>query len=213
MLAFFTLLIMLACGYAYLVEGLFTAFVMCCNVFLSGLIAFNFWEPVANQLDTLFARSFMEGYEDWLTLVLLFSVSLGFLRALTNTLDNTLIDFDETVQRVGGAIFGVITGYLVSGFLVCVLETLPWHENFMNFTPRIGPNEGAIARVLPPNRVWLALMRRAGAGPFATSDAQTFDAYGTFQLRYQLFRRFGDGRQALPYGGEFDQQLLPSGRP
>lgn len=213
MLAFLTLLVMIACGYAYLVEGLFTAFVMLCNVFLSGLIAFNFWEPVANQLDTLFARSFMEGYEDWLTLILIFCLSLGLLRSLTNSLDNTLIEFDDNVQRVGGAIFGLLIGYLVSGFLICALETLPWHERFMNFAPRIEPNEGQVARVLPPNRIWLALMHRAGMGPFATSDEQTFDASGTFQLRYQLFRRFGDGRQALPYAGEFDRELQPGSKP
>jgi hypothetical protein len=207
MLSFLTILLMVALGYAFLVEGIFTACLMCCNVFFAGLIAFNFWEPIANQLDTLFARSFMEGYEDWLTLVLLFALSLALLRTITNTLDNTLIEFDEYMQRIGGAIFGVVTGYLVSGFLICVLQTLPWHENFMNFDPILNANEGPLARLFPPDRVWLALMHRAGEVPLSAGDDQTFDKFGTFELRYGRFRRFGESRPAYPYGGEFEREL------
>jgi hypothetical protein len=208
MLAFLSVLIILAMGYAFLVEGLFTAFLMFCNVFLSGLIAFNFWEPLADQLDMMSAGTFFHGYEDWLALTLLFCVSLGILRTLTNTLDNTLIEFDEVIQRAGGAFFGLMTGYLLAGFLVCLLETLPWQEKFLSFEPRLDPNQGALGRVLPPGRVWLALMHRAGAVAFTNSEGeQTFDQYGTFELRFQRYRRYNESREAIPYGNEFEHEI------
>ena len=77
MLAFLTLLMVLALGYAYFVEGIFTGFLMCCNVFISGLVAFDFWEPIADQLEPSFRGTFLQGYEDALALVLLFTVTLG----------------------------------------------------------------------------------------------------------------------------------------
>src|SRR6516165_2544827 len=117
MLQFLTLIIMAAIGYAYLREGLFTAFVMCCNVMLAGLVAFNFWEPLADLLDPTFAPSVLHGFEDAVCLILLFSVTLGRLRSVTNLLSRTPVRFAAGLQQGGGAGFGLLTGYLGTGFL------------------------------------------------------------------------------------------------
>src|SRR5215210_3775980 len=115
MLAIVTILIMLAVGYVYLTEGLFTACMMACNVLAAGLVAFNFWEPMADWLETQFAGTFLLGYEDALSLVLLFSLSLGLLRLATNNLAAVQIEFHPIMQSAGGILFGLVTGYLVSG--------------------------------------------------------------------------------------------------
>src|SRR6266446_1995301 len=125
MLAFLTIVIMLAVAYAYLREGMFTACTMCINVFAAGLVAFNFWEPLADLLDPLFADNFLAGYEDSLCLVVLFCLSLGLLRLATNSLATKEIEYAPALLRGGAVAFGLVTGYLVSGFLVCVLQTLP----------------------------------------------------------------------------------------
>jgi hypothetical protein len=114
------------------------------------------------------------------------------------------------------------TGYLVSGFLVCVLQTLPWQESFMSFVPpdSTEPRQG-MNRVLPPDLVWLAMMHRAGGYAFAntpdelgdpssssaTEAYQTFDKRATFEIRYQRYRRAADGREPREYHGELDTQL------
>ena len=36
----------------------------------------------------------------------------------------------------------------------------------------------------------------------------TFDKYGSFEMRYARYRRYGDNREPLPYLGEFDQQVV-----
>jgi hypothetical protein len=223
-LVVFTLIIMAAVGYAYLREGLFTGFAMFFNVFFGGLIAFNFFEPLADMLEPVLKNSFLKGYEDFFCLIILFSLTTGALRTLTNALANAQITFPEMLQRGGGVVFGLATGYLTCGFLVCALQTLPWHENFMSFDPDYQESAG-LRRVLPPDRVWLGLMYRAGAFSFAnqedgkpiSSDIQgmdrnyyqyyTFDKSGSFELRYRRYRRWGDNRDAYTYMKDLDDEI------
>ena len=65
MLGVFTILIMLGVGYAYLREGLLTAFAMLINVLLAGTITFNFYEPLAAMMEPALSGSFFAGYEVW----------------------------------------------------------------------------------------------------------------------------------------------------
>src|SRR5207302_6291781 len=104
-------------AYAYLREGLFTACTMAINVLLAGLIAFNFWEPLAALLDPTLAGSFLHGYEDAFCLIVLFAAALSLLRASTNNLASSRVQFEGWLQTSGGMLFGLLTGYLVSGFL------------------------------------------------------------------------------------------------
>lgn len=219
MLGFITFLVMLAVAYAHFREGLFTALTTLVNVILAGLITFNFYEPLANLLDPLLARTPLAGIEDYFAMLFLFCVCLGLLRLVTNNLANRTLEFVPVFNQIGGAAVGLVTGYLACGFIVCVLQTLPWHENFMDFSPR-SEKEGGLRRYFPPDRVWLSLMRHAGAGslarrapnPHAESAYDrysTFDREGTFELRYLRHRRYGDARNPIPYQGELDNQLGP----
>src|SRR5262249_53781557 len=121
------------------------------------------------------------------------------------------------VQQAGGALFGLITGYLAAGFFVCALETLPWQESFMSFETRLD-NEPSSRRLLPADRVWLSLMRFSGAHAFSWGEDMlepedspdryvTFDRDGTFEIRYWRYRRYSDTRQPIPYQGEFNREL------
>src|SRR5438309_3118462 len=126
-----TVLIMLITAYALMREGLLTAFMTCCNILFAGLIAFNFWEPLADLLDPMVESNALHGYEDTICLFLLFVIPLTFFRWATNQLANRMPEFHPALQIAGGIFFGLFSGYLLSGFLVCLLQTLPWHEKFM----------------------------------------------------------------------------------
>src|SRR5262245_16602137 len=136
MLATWTIILMLIVGYAYFREQALTAFIMFVNVCLAGVITCNFWEPLADLLDPLLTGGYFAGFEDFLVMVLLFSVSLGLLRLVTNSLAYAEVEYPPAVGQGGGIVFGLLTGYMLSGFLVAALETLPWHEHFMYFQPR-----------------------------------------------------------------------------
>jgi hypothetical protein len=212
LLIFLTLVLMVAVGYCYLREGVLTSFTMLCNVFVAGLVAFNFWEPVANLLEPLFPEwsgpgfpPFFWGYEDAFALMFIFCLTLGLLRLTTNNLAHTEVEYTLWLQRPGAVAVGVVTGYLVSGFLLCVIQTLPWSQHFMGFESASEKRNGALL-IMPPDRVWLALMHRAGAYPFADSDspADTFDANGSFEFRYQRYRRYNpDTGKPMPYYREY----------
>src|SRR5260370_8888973 len=160
MFSIITILNMLAVAYAEFREGIFTAFTMLVNVMLAGLIAFNFWEPLAELTDASLKESFLDGFQDLFFMIFLFCLSLGLLRAITNNLANRQIFFPAVPQQFGAAGVGLLTGYLVSGFLLCALQTLPWHQNFMEFEPR-HRDEGNMRRFFPPDRPPLPPMHYA----------------------------------------------------
>src|SRR5262245_33561588 len=104
LLSFLTILIMLGVAYSFWREGIFTAFIMLCNVFLAGLVAFGYWEPLANQLEPMLSGGPVQGLEDSLCLVLLFSITLGILRIVTNAIAYTDMKFQGGLLRIGGAV-------------------------------------------------------------------------------------------------------------
>src|SRR4051794_38272281 len=97
LIALISVLLVLAVGYAYLREGIFTGFVMMCNALVAGIVAFNFWEPAADYIETLIAGTFLQGYEDAVVLIALYALTLGGLRLLTNNLAPTEMIFPAAV--------------------------------------------------------------------------------------------------------------------
>ena len=116
-----------------------------------------------------------------------------------------MVQFPGPLQRPGAVIVGMAVGYFTAGFLICALQTLPWHQNFMSFDAETKGASDAVRRVLPPDRVWLSLMHRAGAYPFSSQEEpkgkesnslyekyKTFDPDGLFELNYARYRRYND---------------------
>jgi hypothetical protein len=218
MILLFSLIIIGGVAFSQYRNGLFTSVTMLLQVMLAGLVAFGFWEPIADELDAYLQGGPLAGYEDALVLTALFCLTLLGLRMITNRYCNkAMIDFNSITQQAGGPAVGAITGYLVSGFLICVFQTLPLEENFGGFMPRKA-DEAALRSYFPADRVWLALMRHAGAFPLGWKEGQvtaenpfdrteSFDHHGTFELRYLRYRRHTDRRAPLRYEGEFDREL------
>jgi uncharacterized membrane protein required for colicin V production len=202
-----TLLIMLAGAYAQYRNGLFTSVAMLIMVFISGLVAFGFWEPIADFLDRVFQNNALAGCEDMIALTLLFSVTLFALRLATNYIAPDLIDEHGALQHFGGAAVGLVTGYFVAGFLICAVQTLPLDERFLGFEPR-RPGEPVYRSIYPSDRAVPFSWKEED--PEATTSLEryaTFDRDGTFELRYLRYRRGFQGGGPLPYFGEFDREL------
>lgn len=216
MLTVAVIIVILVVGYAQLREGLFTAFCMLVNIVLAGLVAFNWFEPFADKLEPSLARNALRGTEDFFALITLFTAALIVLRMLTNRLVPDMIAFDNNVQY-GGGVIGLASGYLLAGFLVCAMQTLPLPERFLGFEPRLTADSGPRS-VFPPDRVWLAMMRHAGAHALANEPAdlraasiyeryKTFDRHATFEQRYLRYRRHDDAGWITEYKRELDIEL------
>src|SRR6266446_2930219 len=76
MIYVFTLVIVLGVAAAQYRNGIFTSITMLIQVVLAGLIASCFFEPVADELDSMFQGGRFAGFEDCIALALLFAGSL-----------------------------------------------------------------------------------------------------------------------------------------
>src|SRR3954466_14948913 len=100
MLFAFTFLVMVIVAYCFFREGVLTSICMTVNVFLAGLVAFNFFEPLAGELESTFSGSFLEGCEDALCLSVLFALTLGVLRVITHNLANAEVELPALAQQI-----------------------------------------------------------------------------------------------------------------
>ena len=83
--------LMLGVTYALASEGLWGAALMFFNLLFSGLLAFNFYEPLANLLAQNAAP--VSGYADTLCLLGIFLVSLVILRVITESIAPAMVRF------------------------------------------------------------------------------------------------------------------------
>jgi hypothetical protein len=205
-LSAFTVIIMLVLAYVFFREGLFTALTMAFNLLIAGVVAFNFFEPMASMAEPFLQNTFLEGYEDPFFMVSLFCGTLALLRFCTNSMANCVVDYHPALNQGGAVVVALLTGYLLSGFLVCMLQTLPWQVDFLGFDHKVdAQSAGKARRFFPPDRVWLAAMRRIGTGRLGYPEGPSFDPTGSFSLRYAQLRRYKSSppKEAapLPAGG------------
>jgi hypothetical protein len=204
-LGLLTVLMMLIIAYAFWREGPLTAFAMFCNTLIAGIIAFNFWEPIADLLDPAFQDSVFEGTEDALALMIPFLLILMGLRLATNSLASTHMEYPALLYRGGAVLFGLLTGYFLAGILVCALQTLPIQQNFLGFE-RYKPGETSGGRkFIPPDMVWLSMMYRLSGKSLSSGD-EPFDAMGSFEMRYARHRRVDEAGKSTSHSGEFERE-------
>jgi hypothetical protein len=202
-LGLLTLLVMGICAYAMWREGPLTAFAMCANVLVAGVLAFNFWEPLADLLASSFDDTFADGAEDAVAMMLIFLPVLMLLRWITNSIAGTHMEYPPVLYRGGAVVFGLLTGYLLAGFLVCMIQTLPVPRNFLQFEIDEPGKSHPMRAVMPPDLVWLAMMHAISDHKRLGSD-EPFDKNCNFELRYQRFRRWDESGKGLPRQGELE---------
>jgi hypothetical protein len=195
MLALLSVVVIAGVAWASLQEGLLVAIARCVNVMISGIVAILLFEPCADYLEPLLAGSILAGMEDAICLAGLFAASAALLRVMVDNLADQDIEMAALPQQVATGLASLVTGYLLSGFLVVVLSTLPLPEKLLGHDTTGGLDEPiGLTKVLPGDRVWLALMHRlSGNGPLGPGgETPAFDQEGTFPLRYAKKRRVAE---------------------
>lgn len=200
MLAIMTLIVIGLVVFAMVREGIFSAVCHLFGVVFAGLVAFHFWPALANMFEESFEGSTLAGYEDALSLFGVYLI-VGFLcRLLTNVVADREIEIPIQLNQILAGCVGAVTGYLLAGFLVCVLQTLPWEENFLSYKPPTEP--GTITnKVLPPDQIWLKLMNRSASTIFEDDDIspKNRDQFLDFTYKFAKHRRFTPERGPLPF--------------
>lgn len=135
-------------AYLLSIEGIWTAASTLLCVIISGLIAMNFFEPLALYL-TYFIPA-MAAYADFVALVGLFGALVFGLRELTEYLCPTDVRVPDLLDTIGKYGFAAATGYVTMAFLLTALHTAPLPREIFDFRA-----ESPVFFGLYPDRQWL----------------------------------------------------------
>ena len=178
------------------------------NVLFGAIIAFNFYEPLAQ----LFAEnvSVLSHMADMICLMLLFSVSTMILRIATEFLAPAMIRFPPPVYQIGRFIFSLGTSAIVFAVILLGLQTAPVHQQIFGVLDY---------KEKPPfgmglDHTWLAFFQKTTGEVFPTYGSGERDPFGEFgrpfgrsseqRLRVRVFdpraRWLIDHQEARPFG-------------
>src|SRR4051794_33586079 len=191
-------LLIMGMTYALSSEGLWGAALMFFNVLFAGLIAFNFYEPLAKMLAE--NVTFLSGFADTLCLLGLFIVSVTILRLTTETLGPGMVRFPTPIYHLGRLLFGLGCGVLTVAILLLGFETAPVHKKIFG----VIDYKSLVPFKMGIEREWLAFFQYTTGQIFVThspgsrdpfaqyGDAKVFDPRAEWLLNHQEARPYGE---------------------
>ena len=190
--------LILVMGYALMSEGLWGAALMFFNVLFAGMIAFNFYEPLAAMLAS--NLDFLSGMADTLCLIGIFSVTVTLLRLTTETLGPMMVRFPSPVYHLGRIAFGFGGAFITMAILLLAFETAPVHTKVFGVVDH---------QYKPPfklgiDREWLGFFQYSTGLIFATNGGgkDPLGEYGTAKVFDPKAEWLLHHFEARPYGEE-----------
>ncbi len=166
-------ILILLMTYAISSEGLWGAALMFFNVVFGGLIAFNFYEPLARLIDS---TGIGWGFSDTLSLLSIFCVAVMILRMTTETLAPAMVRFPAPIYHAGRLFFALATSLVTMAILILAFHCAPVHKRVF----------GAIDyKYKPPfgmglDHQWLGFFQYTTGFIFARYGSGTRDPYGEY---------------------------------
>ncbi len=177
------LVILLACVAMCYAEGMWSNAVRLINIVTAGLLAMNFFEPLARWL-TGWQPSYTYLW-DFLSLWGLFVVFMLVFRILTDQLSHVKVRFLKLADRIGSGVLSLWIGWVMVCFTMTTLHTAPLAKVFMweGFQP-----EEKMFFGLAPDHRWLAFTQSMSKGTFSCSSESVFDPDSEFIPKYERRR-------------------------
>lgn len=170
-------------------EGLWSNAISLINVVIAGLLATNYFEPVANWLEAQVPSGKM--FWDIIAVWGVFAFSFGLMRFATDQVSRYRVRFKAPLERLGGFFFGAWVAWVFLCFTMMTLHTAPLSRNFMFLAFR--PEERLLFG-LAPDRRWLGFMNKMSRTTFSRWPDEDdprryeFDPYGQFMPKYATRR-------------------------
>jgi hypothetical protein len=158
-------------------EGVWGAALVFLSVLFGGLIAMNFFEPIAELLSS---GSSWDNYWDFLALIGLFAGSVTLLRMATEYLMPVYVEVLPLLYDIGRWVFGFGAGYLTMAILATAVHTAPLPREFLGFAP-----ERKMLFGLAPDRQWLALTQFASEQIYTSGRIFDGELYPTVPERWR----------------------------
>jgi hypothetical protein len=202
-------------------EGAWGAASLCLSVLFAGLLAMNFFEPLATFLESNVSSAWATHW-DVIALVGLFALFIFLLRTAGEYLQPRFLQLPTLVYEIGRWSAAALTGYVTIAFLLTALHTAPLPREFMGFRPERNNFFNAAA----PDRQWLGFVQyvsehvlrkgnenRIFDGPQYAVPTQPNTTWPTFPLRYAMRRQsLATGTPAAAPASGPAQPLPPGGR-
>jgi hypothetical protein len=174
-------------------EGAWGAGLTFLTVVFSGLLAMNFFEPVAELFGP--PGSMMWDYADVVSLLGLFALFVFLGRLASDSISPTQIEYDARIYNAARWLFALATGYTTMAIVLTALHTAPLPRNFLGFSPE----RNNLFDFAAPDRQWLGFTQRVsekilvtGAvfdGPRYAEPETTQDVWPSFPIRYATRRQ------------------------
>jgi hypothetical protein len=154
-------------------EGAWGAAAILLSVILAGLFAMNFFEPLANFLETSVSSDWSMRF-DFISLMVLFVGGVFLLRLMSEKIAPGFIAVHNRLYDVCRFGFALMTGYITAAFLLAALHTAPLPREFMGFTPERKNFFGFTA----PDREWLGFVQYVSEKSMRSSEkGRIFDGF------------------------------------
>ncbi len=170
------LLILAACVGFTFAEGLWSNAIRLINVVTAGLLAMNFFEPLARWIESLgdLFASFTY-FLDFISLWGLFFVFMLVFRQLTSMVSRVKVRFMSIVDRIGSVVLSLVVGWVMVAFTLTTLHTAPLAEKFL-----FGAFDYQSTMFLVgPDRQWIVFFTSLSRGSFSRTLAEgQYGEYG-----------------------------------
>jgi hypothetical protein len=172
------------------------------SVILAGLVAMNFFEPVAAMFP---ATAEWQTRADIIALLGLFALGVTGLRMAAEYLMPTQIELSPLLYDGGRWGFGFLTGYVTAAIILTSLHTAPLPREFLEFKAEENNFFGLGGVENAPDRQWLAFTQYTSERIFTTGnvfDRSEFPRYkGKLPEMWSTFPiRYADRRQRYASG-------------
>lgn len=124
-------ILILAIAYFQVVQGVFSALIMAILSIVCAVLALNTYPALAGAV--LYARQ--GTYADAIALIALFVLPLLVLRLLFDWLIGGNAVFGVWADRIGGGLLGLISGMVIVGMLMIILQMLPFGRSVLGYSP------------------------------------------------------------------------------
>ena len=144
------LIILAAVTWSVASEGVWGAALASLIVIFSGLLAMNFFEPVAAGLEGM-GGLWWRSHCDIFALIGLFGLLVFGFRAATDHISPRFIMTNRLVYELGRWSAGLLAGYVTMAFLLTAMHTGPFPRSFWGFAPE----RSNLLNIVAPDRQWL----------------------------------------------------------
>ena len=160
------LFVMAACAGFLFQDGIWGNCLRLVNVLFAGLLAMNFYEPVAKFMTRPGDyASFMKyddlqtftAFFDFLAFWVCFVFFAAIMIAVTDQVSRVRVRFMQVAERAGGVVLSLIIGWVMSGIVLVSLHLAPLCE--YPFLGCFQPQSNMFLGMLAPDREWLGFTR------------------------------------------------------